>query len=247
MQCERTKPLYCNWNADWDAEPKDISWADLHKISEALVMGQGEEEEMGSHILTRDFQHTPILSLESVNQNLKWSICPRTQISIDNQLFSGWRFKSFDKEGKASLDGLLAEICKLISQTLSLSYIIPQLRMLFSSSSSPVEMQHILKKNQHKSTPGFPVTLKENYFFLSLSLNNILILSPVNIYYTWVYIINVDTYKNIWTLYMESIGFFVFLPVFTNFKSPEQIDSLQSSLLLSYIQEEKRGRHHIIS
>ena len=34
-------------------------------------MGQGEEEEMGSHNLTRDFQHTPILSLESVNQNLQ--------------------------------------------------------------------------------------------------------------------------------------------------------------------------------
>lgn len=184
MQCERTKPLYCNWNADWDAEPKDISWADLHKISEALVMGQGEEEEMGSHILTRDFQHTPILSLESVNQNLKWSICPRTQISIDNQLFSGWRFKSFDKAGKASLDGLLAEICKLISQTLSLSYIIPQLRMLFSSSSSPVEMQHILKKTNtnplqasllpsRKITSSFLWAWTTYWFYLQLTFTTL--------------------------------------------------------------------------
>lgn len=248
MHHQRTEPICRTWNGDWEEELRDISWAALHKVSEALAMGQGGEEEMKNHVLTKHFQPIPIPSLESVNKNLQMEhISQDSNFQWSPAVFRLKVFKSLGKAGKVSLDGFSTGICKLLSQPHSISHVIPQLGVLFLVLPHLWKHNTLLKKHSSNATPGSSDIPKKNYFFLALSLNSILILSPINIYFIWVYIRNIDKYKNICMLYIDFIHFFVFLPVCTKLKSPEHRDYLFLHLCSSssYAQKKIRERHHI--
>lgn len=195
-----------------------------------------------------NISNPPIPSLESVNKNLQMEhISQDSNFQWSPAVFRLKVFKSLGKAGKVSLDGFSTGIFKLLSQPQSISHVIPQLGVLFLVLPHLWKHNTLLKKHSSNATPGSPDIPKENYFFLALSLNSILILSPINIYFIWVYIRNIDKYKNICMLYIDFIRFFVFMPVRTNLKSPEHRDYLFLHLCSSssYAQKKIRERHHI--